>query len=72
MTVEVFKTDLQHPAEVIEMTIKILERLSGYRITFDLEDCDKIMRIETKHAVVDVGAVVGIGNLCCKNIAVLE
>lgn len=72
MTVEVFKTDLQHPAEVTEVTIKILERLSGYRITFDLEDCDRIMRIETKHAAVDVDTVVGIGSVCGKNIAVLE
>lgn len=72
MTVEVFKTDIQNPAEGMAMTIKILEHLSGYRITFDLEDCDKVMRIASKNGEIDVDAILETGVAFSKNIALLE
>jgi len=44
--VEVFKTNVQHP-ELAEQIISILRRrLPVSRINFDLEDCDKILRVE--------------------------
>jgi hypothetical protein len=42
---EIFKTDIQTPAEAPAITIGILESLSGYHITIDLDDSDKAMRI---------------------------
>jgi len=71
MTVEVFKTDIQNPAEGMAMTIKILEHLSGYRITFDLEDCDKVMRIASKNGEIDVEAVLKTGAAFAKKIELL-
>lgn len=71
MTVEVFKTDIQSPAESMAMAIKILEQLSGYRITFDLEDCDKVMRIASKNGEIDVATVLEAGAAYAKCIQLL-
>ena len=44
--VEVFKTNVQH-RELAEQLVSILrDRLAFSRINFDLEDCDKILRVE--------------------------
>ena len=44
--VEVFKTNVQEATEADKLTQKLLEHSSDYSIHFDLEDCDKILRIE--------------------------
>ena len=52
--VEVFKTNVQH-RELAEQLASILrERLDFSRINFDLEDCDKILRVEGKQICVDI------------------
>ncbi|MDB5149964.1 MAG: hypothetical protein JWQ57_3984 [Mucilaginibacter sp.] len=44
--VEVFKTNVQDPAEAA-MLVGLLQKLiTNSRVNFDLEDCDKILRIE--------------------------
>lgn len=46
MTIEVFKTDIQKEADK-NYIIPILQNLfPDYKINFDLEDCDKILRVE--------------------------
>ena len=72
MVVEVFKTDIQDTAESMAISLKILEQLSGYRITFDLEDCDKVMRIASENGGIDVLIVLQTGVACSKNIQLLE
>jgi len=43
--VEVFRTDVSGShAEIIIKELSVL--LPGYRINFDLDDCDRILRIE--------------------------
>ena len=52
--VEVFKTNVQHP-ELAEQLVSILRsRLAVSRINFDLEDCDKILRVEGKQICVEL------------------
>ena len=52
--VEVFKTNVQH-RELAEQLASILrERLDFSRINFDLEDCDKILRVEGKQICVEM------------------
>ena len=47
--VEVFKTDVQTKPQS-EMILKILlEKFPNYQINFDLEDCDKILRVKGKN-----------------------
>lgn len=44
--VEVFKTNVQEVNQAKELTDLLLEHFPDYDITFDLEDCDKILRAE--------------------------
>jgi hypothetical protein len=44
--IEVFKTNVQH-RELAEQLASILRgHLGVYKVNFDLQDCDKILRIE--------------------------
>ena len=51
--VEVFKTNVQH-RELAEQLASILRgRFAFSKINFDLEDCDKILRVEDKQICVE-------------------
>lgn len=61
--VQIFKTDVQ-TKELSEIIIKLLlEKYPTYQINFDLEDCDRILRVENK--IVDVKGIIGL--LASKN-----
>ena len=52
--VEVFKTNVQY-RELAEQLVSILRsRFAFYKINFDLEDCDKILRVEGKQICVEI------------------
>jgi len=52
--VEVFKTNVQH-RELAEQLASILRGQFDFsRINFDLEDCDKILRVEGKQVCVEL------------------
>lgn len=46
MIVEVFKTNVQTVIDTNYIINTILLHFPDYRINFDLEDCDKILRVE--------------------------
>ena len=51
--VEVFKTNVQH-RELAEQLASILRgRFTFSKINFDLQDCDKILRVEGKQVCVE-------------------
>ena len=51
--VEVFKTNVQH-RELAEQLVSILRgRFAFFKINFDLDDCDKILRVEGKQICVE-------------------
>ena len=56
--VEVFKTNVDHPAAAQGLLCKLSELLPEHRINFDLEDCDRILRVEGTavpiHYIVDI------------------
>ncbi|MGN6638131.1 MAG: methyltransferase type 11 [Mucilaginibacter sp.] len=48
MTVEVFKTNVRYKRQA-KMLLEVLSTsFPRFKINFDLEDCDKILRIEGK------------------------
>lgn len=52
--VEVFKTNVEDK-DLAEMIIKILSReLPECRINFDLDDCDRILRVEGEKLPVEI------------------
>ncbi|KQB40448.1 hypothetical protein [Flavobacterium aquidurense] len=46
MVVEVFKTNVQKESDKNYVIAVIQTHFPDYKINFDLEDCDKILRIE--------------------------
>lgn len=44
--VEVFKTNVHDRRTADELVIKLQSALPACRINFDLEDCDRILRVE--------------------------
>lgn len=46
MVVEVFKTNVQKEADKNYIITVIQTHFPNYKINFDLEDCDKILRVE--------------------------
>lgn len=44
--VEVFKTNVTNPQQADELTGLLRNLLPGSNVNFDLEDCDRILRIE--------------------------
>jgi len=47
--IEVFRTNIVNSNEAAEIAGKLAEKLPGSRISFDLEDCDRVLRIEAAH-----------------------
>lgn len=59
--IEVFSTNITYQLQAAIIRGRILENFPGYRVNFDLEDCDRIMRIETSGAI-DAAEVIRIVN----------
>ena len=51
--VEVFKTNVQHRDLAEELVSMLRGRFTFAKINFDLEDCDKILRVEGKQICVE-------------------
>ncbi len=45
--IEVFKTDVSRQEDARRLIALIQERFSGYRANFDLDDCDRILRVHS-------------------------
>ena len=44
--VEVFKTNVQYVEQSVRLISKLQQQFQELKICFDLEDCDKILRVE--------------------------
>ncbi len=45
--IEVFKTNVAHEDQALMLLEQMHMTFPGYKINFDLEDCDKILRVES-------------------------
>jgi hypothetical protein len=52
MMVEVFKTDVNDRDDANRLIKRIHEAFDGYIANFDLEDCDKILRVKCTTGVI--------------------
>lgn len=52
--VEVFKTDVHDPDYALLIQQLLQTVFVGYEVSFDLEDCDKILRVKSDHQMVKV------------------
>jgi hypothetical protein len=44
--VEVFKTNVHDPHQATQLTRELHERLMNHQVNFDLEDVDRILRVQ--------------------------
>jgi hypothetical protein len=51
MEVEVFKTDIEDPKQAKWIIDQIEKSFANYKVNFDLEDCDRILRVEYEGAM---------------------
>lgn len=56
--VEVFKTNVERKEDAHRLVGRIHELFSGYRANFDLEDCDRILRVECPRKEIDAPGIV--------------
>jgi len=56
--VEVFRTNIQLEEEATRLAGKLLSEFPLIKINFDLEDCDKVLRVEgkdiTPHKIIEL------------------
>ena len=60
--VEVFKTNVQHPDHARVLIEEIHAAFRNYSANFDLEDCDKILRIESSKSFVEASPLLALLN----------
>ena len=50
--IEVFKTNVRHPAHARLLVQQIHDHFPGYKANFDLDDCDRILRVQSGNGTV--------------------
>lgn len=70
--VEVFKTDVMKQSQARLLADLICLAFTGYRATFDLEDCDKVLRISSEGGQICNASVIGLLESFGYEAAVLE
>lgn len=60
--IEVFKTNIDNQNDASEIIDVLNKLLSAIRVTIDLEDCDRVLRVEAKDFTAD--EVINVLNLC--------
>ena len=68
--VEVFKTDVQLHEEAATLKGKLSSQFPQIKVNFDLEDCDKVLRVEGEH--VAPGKIIEVLNLNGYDCRVME
>ncbi len=56
--VEVFKTNIEKRKNAKRVLMLLSQRFPNYRINFDLEDCDNILRVENPEGEIDCDPIV--------------
>ena len=70
MTVEVFKTNITCIDQAERLACLLIGHFPETRIDFDLEDCDRILRVEDKQICVDtIIEILGKHGLECEVLA---
>ncbi|KYG72167.1 hypothetical protein EV198_0223 [Roseivirga ehrenbergii] len=56
--IEVFATNITSAGKAKRILTQIEEAFPDYIANFDLEDCDKILRIETHKTIIDTKSII--------------
>lgn len=69
--VEVFKTNVKEYPDAQKILAQIHAGFVGHKASFDLEDCDKILRIVSHDGTVQSDAIMGLIKKMGYNVSVL-
>lgn len=58
--VEVFKTDVTDQYHANMIIDQIQKNFTGYTVNFDLEDCDKILRVQSANRMIESGRLISL------------
>lgn len=61
--IEVFKTNVENCDQAMMLLANIHENFAGYKANFDLQDCDKILRVQSVAGVESNGLINFLKNL---------
>jgi hypothetical protein len=68
--IEVFKTNVEKDSQANSLVTLLLQHFPGSKINFDLQDCDKILRVEGENFMTDkVMTLVGENGFACEVLA---
>ncbi|MEO8413448.1 MAG: hypothetical protein ABI472_07295 [Ginsengibacter sp.] len=56
--IEVFKTNVEDGEQALRLVSLIHKNFNNYSANFDLEDCDRILRVECRHGMVESNSLV--------------
>jgi len=52
--IEVFKTNVQSHEQASQLKNSIEDIFAGYEVNFDLQDCDKVLRVKCTTAAIEI------------------
>ncbi|AWG22875.1 hypothetical protein FFWV33_15755 [Flavobacterium faecale] len=58
--IEIYKTNVLKKKQAKEIAKKIKALFSNYKVNFDLEDCDCILRVDTSGGILDNNTIIEI------------
>jgi hypothetical protein len=58
--VEVFKTNVEDPGQAIMLIDQIHKSFRHYKANFDLEDCDKILRVKSLSGYIQPSSLINL------------
>lgn len=65
--IEVFKTNVENLGDANNMVQMLLQHFPGSRVNFDLQDCDKILRVEGKDLSTEkITSLLSGNGFCCE------
>lgn len=60
MVIEVFKTNVTDGTGACMLVTELEKQFPGYSVNFDLDDCDRVMRVVSEKGNVDATAVIDV------------
>jgi len=58
--VEVFKTNVEHSSHAEMLINEIHQTFENYSATFDLEDCDRVLRVKSSGGLIESSSLIGL------------
>ncbi len=56
--IEVFKTNVENQSDADRLVSEINSHFTGHEANFDLDDCDKILRVKCQEEMAEVASVI--------------